>query len=195
MSFTSFLLLVALAGLVAALWAQVRGFGLDQAAYRRRQLKLGLSLLGLLIGLGLLLAAHEARIVYRLTAPEVDGAWAALSIDGRPVHWREWRISVARGKVAGGRDGCNDWGFDEPEVEGGERMIVTTLVGCPEDDPVRKAYWALALADPVALDLGKDGTLRLSGRGHEAVLRRCRWVNEPLPPGASGTGSRACAVE
>jgi heat shock protein HslJ len=194
MSFTLALLLVALGGLGVAIWAQIQGFGLDRAAYRRRQSKAGLSLLGLLIGLGLLEVAHEGRIIQRLTAPEVDGAWAVLSIDGRPVPWREWRISVARGKVAGGRDGCNDWGFDKPEVEGGERTITTTLVGCPEEDPMRKAYWALALADPVSLQLGKDGILRLAGRGHEAVLRRCRWVNEPLPPGTSGTEPRVCAV-
>lgn len=195
MSLTPALLLVACGGLGAALWALVRGFGLDQAAYRRRQARVGFSFLGLLIGLGLVQAAHEGRIVQRLTAPEVDGAWAAVSIDGRPAPWREWRISVERGKVAGGRDGCNDWGFDEPEVEGGERTIVTTLVGCPEEDPVRKAYWALALADRVSLELRKDGTLRLAGRGHEAVLRRCRWVDEPLPPGTFGTGPRVCAME
>lgn len=195
MSVTTALLLVALAGLGAALWALVQGFGLDPAAYRRRQGKAGLSLLALLIGLGLIQAAHETRIVRRLTAPEVDGAWAALSIDGRPVPWREWRFSVAQGKVAGGRDGCNDWAFDEPEVDGGERMIVTTAVGCPEQDPVRKAYWALAGADPVSLDLRTDGTLRLAGGGHEAVLRRCRWVDSPLPPGTSGTAPRICAVE
>lgn len=195
MSMTVALLIVAFGGLGAALWALVRGFGLDPAAYRRRQSKVGLSLLGLLIGLGLVQAAHDGRIVERLTAPEVDGIWAAVSIDGRPVPWREWRFSVTRGKIAGGRDGCNDWGFDEPEVEGGERMIVTTLVECPEEDPVRKAYWALTAADPVAMELAKDATMRLAGGGHEAILRRCRWMNEKLPPGTSGTGPRVCSVE
>jgi heat shock protein HslJ len=193
MSFTFALLLLALGGLGAALWTLMRDFGLDPAAYRRRQAKAGLSFLGLLIGLGLLLAAHEGRLIQRLTAPEVDGAWAASSIDGRPVPWREWRISVEQGKVAGGRDGCNDWGFGEAEVEGRERMIVTTLVECIEEDSARKAYWALALADPVSLELGKDGTLRIAGRGHEAVLRRCRWVEEPFPPGSAGSGPRVCA--
>lgn len=194
MSLTPVLILVAFAGLGAASWALAQGFGLEWAAYRRRQSRVALSLLALLIGLGLVHAAHEGRIVQRLTAPEVDGAWAAVSIDGRPVSWREWRISVARGKVAGGRDGCNDWGFDEPEVEGGERTIITTLVGCAEDDPVRKAYWALTLADPASLELRTDGKLRIVAAGHEALLRRCRWVSEPLPPGTSGTGPRVCAI-
>lgn len=194
MTFTLALILIAFAGLVVALWALVRAFGADLAEYRRRQVKVALSLLGLLVGLGLAQAAHDKRIVQRLTAPEVDGAWAAVSIDGRSVPWREWRIGVDQGKVAGGHDGCNEWGFDEREVEGGERMIITTLAGCPEDDPVRKAYWTLALADPGSLELRQDGTLRMRAAGHEALLRRCRWVEEPLPPGMSGTPTRVCAV-
>jgi hypothetical protein len=195
MSLTTVLLLIALAGLAAALWAQMRGFGLDLGAFRRRQAKSTLGLLALLAALGLVQIGHDARVVERLTAPAVDGTWAMESIDGRSVPWREWRFSVGRGRVAGGRDGCNDWGFDEPEVEGGERMIVTTLVGCPEDDPVRKAYWALANDKAAWLELRRDGRLRISGGGHEAVLRRCRWVEEPLPPGTSGTGPRVCAPE
>jgi hypothetical protein len=192
MSLTPILLLIAFAGLAAALWVQLRGFGLDRAAYRRRQAGTGMALLGLLLGLGLVQAGHDSRIVQRLTAPEVDGAWAALSIDGRPAQWREWRISVSGGKVAGGRDGCNDWGFDEPEVEGGERTITTTLVGCPEDDPVRKAYWILALDRSISPQLRSDGRLRLAAGGHEAIFRRCRWTEEPLPPGTSATRPRAC---
>lgn len=195
MSLTPILLLIAFAGLAAALWVLLRGFGLDQTAYRRRQARIALALLALLLALGMVQAGNDFRIVQRLTAPEVDGAWAAVSIDGRPVSWREWRISVTGGKVAGGRDGCNDWGFDEPEVEGGERMIVTTLVGCPEDDPVRKAYWTVAIERNVPPELLGDGSLRLAAGGHQAIFRRCRWTEVPLPPGTSGTNPRICALQ
>jgi hypothetical protein len=195
MSLTPILLLVAFGGLAAALWRLLRGFGLGPAAYRRLQARTGLALLGLLIALGLVQAGHDLRIVRRLTAPEVDGAWAAVSIDGRAVSWREWRIAVTDGKVAGGRDGCNEWGFDEPEVEGGERTITTTLAGCPEDDPVRKAYWLLAIARDTSPRLRGDGSLRLSAGRHEAIFRRCRWTEEPLPPGMSGTKPRVCAPQ
>ena len=184
------LLPIGAAGLGLACLAIVHGMGLDAAAYRRRQRQAGMGLGGLLIALVLVQAGHDLRVVYRLTAPEVDGSWTAVRIDGRPVPAGEYRISVRDGEVSGGRDACNDWGFDEPQVEGGPRTITTTLVGCPEDDPVRKAYWALALgASP---DLREDGTLRLAARGHQALLRRCRWVDEPLPPGTSGTPPRAC---
>jgi hypothetical protein len=193
MSLTPILLLIGAAGLALACWTIVRGLRLDSAGYRRRQKRAGLALAGLLLALLLVQAGHGWKVVQRLTAPEVDGTWAAVAIDGRAVPWREWRFSVERGKVSGGRDSCNDWSFDKPEAEGGPATITTTLVGCPEDDPVRKAYWALALgASP---ELRGDGTLRLAGRGHEALLRRCRWVNEPLPPGTSGTPPRACVPE
>lgn len=195
MGLTTILLLIAFAGLAAALWVQLRGFGLDRAAGRRRRARAWLALLGLLLGLGLVQAGHDARIVRPPTAPAVDGTWAAVSIDGRPVSWRGWRISVADGKVAGGRDGCNDWSFGAPEVEGGERTIDTTLVGCPEDDPLRKAYWALALERNRPPEARSDGSLHLAAGGHEAIFRRCRWTEEPLPPGVSGTRPRVCALQ
>lgn len=193
MSLTLILLLVGAAGLALACWTIIRGFGLDPAGYRRRQRQAGLGLAGLLIAILLVQAVHSLRVMQRLTAPEVDGTWAAVAIDGWAVPWGEWRFWVERGKVAGGRDACNAWGFDKPVVEGGPPTITTTLVGCPEDDPLRKVYWALALG--AALELRQDGTLRIAGNGHEALLRRCRWVNEPLPPGTSGTPPRVCAPE
>lgn len=193
MSLTLALLLVGAAGLALACWAIVRGIGLDPAGYRRRQKQAGLGLAGLLLAILLVQAGHSLRVVQRLTAPEADGTWTAVTIDGRPVPALEYRIAVTGGKVSGGRGSCNDWGFDRPEVEGGPATITTTLAGCPEDDPVRKAYWALALgASP---ELREDGILRLAGRGHEALLRRCRRGNAPLPPGTSGTPPRACAPE
>jgi hypothetical protein len=126
-------------------------------------------------------------------APDIDGPWNAVTIDGRAVAPREWRIGIEGGKVSGGRDGCNDWGYGEPEAKGGARTIVSTLVGCPEGDPVRKAYWAMAMAPEARLELRADGTLRIAARGHEAVLRRCRWTNEPMPRGVQGRGRRVCA--
>lgn len=192
-SLTTILLLTGAAGLALACLAIVRGLGLDDAGYRRRQKQAGLGLGALLLVLILVQAGHDGKVVYRLTAPEVDGSWAVVTIDGRPVPPREYRVVVTGAKVSGGRDACNGWGFDKPEVEGGPPTITMTLVGCPEDDPVRRAYWALALA--ATPDLREDGTLRLAARGHEAILRRCRWVDEPLPPGTSGTPPRACVTE
>lgn len=79
-------------------------------------------------------------------APE-DGSWTAISIDGKPVEPERYRISIGNGEVTGGRDDCNDWSYDEEEAKDGNRMIISTLVGCPEGDPLREAYWSI-VADP-----------------------------------------------
>lgn len=131
----------------------------------------------------------------RPASPDLDGPWTVVTIDGRAVAPREWRIGITRGTVSGGRDGCNDWGFDEPETNGGARTIVSTLVGCRKEDPVRRAYWAMAMAKDVWLEPREDGTLRLAAGGHQAILRRCRWVTEPLPQGVTGRGRRTCSEE
>lgn len=118
-----------------------------------------------------------------ILAPEMDGDWTAISIDRRSFKPERYRISIRAGAVSGGRDDCNDWGYAEERDQNGERMITSTLVGCPEGDPMREAYWALVY-DP-QFDLRPDGRLRVRGRGHEAVLIRCRWqrVHETLPGG------------
>ena len=118
-------------------------------------------------------------------APETDGSWTAVRIDGRPIEPERYRIGVSAGKVSGGRDDCNDWAYEGEPDEKGEQMINTTLVGCPEGDPMREAYWALVY-DP-KIELNPDGKLRVQGQGHEAILIRCQWqrVQETLPGGGS----------
>ncbi|HEX8365442.1 MAG TPA: hypothetical protein VF603_09185 [Allosphingosinicella sp.] len=192
MGFTSVLVLIALAGFAAALWTMARGLRRGDAAYRRAQKRAGFGLAALLAALGLVQVGQTERVVQRLTAPEVDGSWNAAAIDGRPVAAGAWRISVERARVSGGRDDCNDWGYQQPEREGGQRLIVSTLVGCREDDPVRRAYWAMATAPDAALELRDDGTLRLAARGHEGLFRRCRWEREAPPPGSRSTGRQVC---
>jgi hypothetical protein len=101
-------------------------------------------------------------------------------------------VSVERGRVSGGRDDCNDWGYQEAAEPNGQRMIVSTLVGCREDDPVRRAYWVMATAPDAAVALREDGTLRLAARGHEGLFGRCRWQREAPPPGSRSTGRQVC---
>ena len=102
-----------------------------------------------------------------------DGSWSAVTIDGRPAP-DGYRLAIENGRVKGGRDACNDWGYQD-DGRGG-RMVVSTLVGCPENDRVRQAYWALASATDAAIAEQGGGRLRVAAGGHEAVWRRCRWV-------------------
>lgn len=136
-----------------------------------------LLLAALLLMLASLLDRHGRGSPWaRLIAPEEDGSWAAVRIDGRPVSPDEYRVSITEGQVAGGRDGCNDWAFsDDPPSRDGARMIVATAQYCPGDDPTRRAYRALMSGAEVRLQA--DRTLRISAGGHEGIFRRCHWEN------------------
>jgi hypothetical protein len=194
MSLSLVLLLVAFAAFAAALWVQGTGIGEDEARFRRRRRRVGLSLGGLLLGLGAVQAVHSTGAMRRLLAPPEDGAWNAVSLDGRAVAAGEFRIGITDGQVSGGRDGCNEWGFDGEDERTGERRIVSTLVGCDESDPARRAYRAVAFAREARPFVGPDGTMRIAARGHEGLFRRCRWSKVKPPPGASGSPGRTCVT-
>lgn len=123
-----------------------------------------------------------ADIWRALTAAPEDGDWTAISIDGRPVEPERYRITLVQKKVLGGRDDCNDWSYDDQRDKPGERMIVSTLVACPENDSRREAYWAIANNSTVTLR--PDDKLLISGQGHSALMVRCRWklVRESSSP-------------
>lgn len=126
-------------------------------------------------------------------AEEEDGSWVAVSIDGRPASPEEYRITIAEGEVVGGRDGCNDWSYEDEEPDAkGERMIVSTLVGCPED-ATRQAYWLLR-GDP-RIELLPNGTLRLAAPGHEGIFRRCDWKTVRVSNGRYWSEARECVPE
>lgn len=157
---------------------------------RRERLSTGIALALLMaafvmMALGLSGARRPQDLWEPIFAPETDGSWTATRIDGKRVGPERYRVGVKAGKVSGGRDDCNDWAYEGEPDKKGERMINTTLVGCPEPDPMREAYWALVY-DP-KIELSPDGTLRVHGQGHEAILIRCQWqrVQETLPGGGS----------
>ena len=180
-------ILVSLLGLGLAVWWQLQGVGENRAAFarRRQQAGFGLLLLMLVLGAGAYIGIYG--VPDRIFAAEEDGGWGAVIIDGRPVSAEDYRIAVKGGEVVGGYDGCNSWGYtDDPLGPDGSRMIVSTLVECP-DDRVRRAYWTLR-SRGTALELRPDGSLRLAGRGHEAIFQRCRSI------GNSGSGRERCVT-
>ena len=188
MSLDLALLLVGLTGLGIAVWSQVRALDAGEAEFRRRRKRSGIALGGLVLLLGAGVFVSSGVPADWLLAEKEDGGWGGVSIDGRPVSAADYRISVKRGRITGGRDGCNDWHYtDDPPAPDGGRMIFSTLVACPEDDPLRRAYYRLR-AEGVP-QLRPDGSLRLAAGGHEALFRRCRWLREP------GSGMRVCALE
>lgn len=100
----------------------------------------------------------------------VDGAWVAETIDGRGVGRTRYTLNIAEGRVTGGHDGCNGWGY---QWEQGQRTVVSTLIGCPPD-PLQQAYWAVVHPEPWTARLLEDGRLEASTPGHRVVFRRER---------------------
>lgn len=193
MSLTLPLILIALMAFAAALWSQLRAFDDDEAAFRGRRRRTAAALVILLLTLGIGHALATGTLKPRLIAPDEDGGWGALRIDGRPVPSSEYTIFIRDGRIEGGRDGCNSWGYTDDPPGPGERMILSTLVECPADDSLRLAYYALARSG-IEPELRRDGSLRLSAGGHEAIFRRCRWVEEPRHPGPSAPRREICVI-
>jgi hypothetical protein len=57
-----------------------------------------------------------------------DGNWIAVAFDGRRVAPKTYLISIKRGQIVSGYDGCNSWAYlEEKASQNAERMIVTDL--------------------------------------------------------------------
>ena len=110
----------------------------------------------------------RGRWVAETFGPPEDGSWVALTIDGRQVQSGAFTLFIDGGEPRSGHDGCNSW--SRVKNEKGQAGIETTLVLC-SPDPTRAAYRRLVLRQH-NLDLQSDGTLVLTGSGHQARFRR-----------------------
>jgi hypothetical protein len=111
-------------------------------------------------------AAREGRL---------DGLWQVVTINGKAPA-ASFLLRIRRGRVVGGRDGCNSWGFDLtlPPAPDGTRMIISDAQGCPQT-PERRAYWRALGNGNVRPAMAEDGKLRLSvGEDEVAAV--------PIPP-------------
>lgn len=176
MSLNLGLILVATLAMIAVMAAQLRWLRQDRATFARKRKRAAWAFVTLLLLLGLIRYGASGGLDW-LLAPDEDGSWRTVSIDGRTVADREFVIGISDRRVSGGIDDCNSWGFEEedPPKPPDERIIVTTLALCPdEQDPARRAYRVIANSDPLPW-LRPDGSLLLAAGGHQALLRRCTW--------------------
>jgi hypothetical protein len=176
MSLNTALFLVAALGFVAIAVAQVRWLEQDRGAFSRKRRRAAWAFGFLLLLLGLVRYGASGGFDWLLAADE-DGSWRMVTIDGQPVAAREFVVGISDRRVVGGLDDCNSWGFEEEDLDKPptERMIVTTLALCPDDEPARRAYRVITMSDPVPR-LRPGGDLELAARGHRAILRRCEWT-------------------
>ncbi len=147
-----------------------------------------------LLGAGALLAIASLAGIgpddlrAKLFAHAEDGSWSVVTIDGQTLPKTEYLIAIQEGRVRGGRDGCNNWSYETP----GSGWIVSDLQECPES-PVTAAYRKI-VRNPAFMLTG-DHRLRITGRGHTADLRRCKWrtVRRISPDSVSET--RECELQ
>jgi hypothetical protein len=165
----------------------------------RQRVRVGIALVPLVCAFLIALAAlldPEGSWRSRLLSPpeKEDGSWSAVSMDGRPVDPHDYRLAVHQGRIAGGRDGCNDWSFLNEQPAGTrDRMIFSTLQACPDPNPDRDAYAALRHAG--RLQLLADGRLRATAGPHEAIFRRCRWQMQRVVTPQSFSETQVCVPE
>jgi hypothetical protein len=140
-----------------------------RGAERRLAILVGAALLVAWAAMALSVFDPRGHWVAAAFGPPEDGNWIAVSIDGRPVTANAYSVFIEGGEPAWGRDGCNTWSFVD-DGNGAGRGIETTLVACTPE-PLHVAYRRLVFG-PHRLEIRPDGTLRLSGQGHEALFRR-----------------------
>jgi hypothetical protein len=102
-----------------------------------------------------------------------DGLWTVVSISGKAAPADRFLIRVREGKVTGGRDGCNSWGFDAtvPPAPDGARMIISDAQECAPT-PVMRAYWRAIGNGNVPPRLTPTGELQLRAAGEEIIAER-----------------------
>ncbi len=181
--------LLGIAALLAALVAQVRWMELERSAFERKRRRVAMGLAGLLLTFGLVLYVASGGLDW-VFAPEEDGSWRAITIDGRPVADEGYTILIRSGQVIAGFDGCNSWHYEDASTApDGSRSIMTTLAGCAKT-PTIHAYWMTARAGVRPIVLPAQ-TIAVEANGHRAVFRRCEWQAAYRPE----LGGRACLFD
>ena len=114
-------------------------------------------------GLCSVLLPRNDRLIYRLTAPDLDGEWRFVGPRAR------YMLRIREGEIVGGYDGCNAWGFSQTLDDTGERMVVSDAQGC-NPKPFHDTYRRFAFGNP-HFELEGDA-LVVSVPDHRAVLVR-----------------------
>ena len=128
------------------------------------------------LALGLVVAAigiamrPGETLWHLIAAPEEDGGWKFVTIDGVDVSEDGYSIGVRWGKLSGYNDGCNSCGFDAPtDPDNPYYSRVCTLTACTERP--RDALLGRFLVPYLALQADGDRMVA-TVPGHRAGLAR-----------------------
>lgn len=108
---------------------------------------------------------------HMVAAPEEDGGWKFVEIDGVDVSDGGYSLGVRWGEISGFHDGCNSCGFEDLDQPRGalERSMICTLQAC-EEKPNDVLFARFAFGTP-QMRVEND-RLILTLPGHRAVLVR-----------------------
>jgi hypothetical protein len=105
-------------------------------------------------------------------AANPDGMWTVTTISGQEVPPGKFLLRVRDGRVTGGRDGCNSWGFDATRAPApdGTRMIISDAQEC-SPTPQLRGYWRALGNGNAPLRTTEGGELRIRAGGDEIIAR------------------------
>lgn len=107
-----------------------------------------------------------------IAAPEEDGAWRFVSIDGEEVSRNGYSVGIRWGRITGYHNGCNACGFQDDRPAGSpDRQLVCTLAACAEQ-PADAGFNRLFHGTPSIQVNGDELAMRVPG--HQAKLVRIR---------------------
>ena len=104
-----------------------------------------------------------------------DGLWSVTTISGVEVPAEKFLLRIRDGRVVGGRDGCNSWGFDATQkpAPDGTRMIVSDAQECAPT-PQLRSYWRALGNGNAPVRIAANGELNIRAGGDEIVARYAR---------------------
>ena len=117
----------------------------------------------LVLAVGGMFLPHGETVWHLIAAPEEDGSWHFVSIDGIDVREANYAVSLRRGRITGWNDGCNACGWDD------EGQRICTLALCIEQ-PNERLFRLWPQSTPTIQV--KGDRLFLTIPGHTAELVR-----------------------
>ena len=85
----------------------------------------------MVIGIGGIAMPPGETLWHLIAAPEEDGSWRFVRIDGIDVTAESYSVGIRWGEIVGYHDGCNSCGISD-EGEGIYHMRTCTLQACAE---------------------------------------------------------------
>ena len=124
----------------------------------------------MVIGIGGIAMPPGETLWHLIAAPEEDGSWRFVRIDGIDVTAESYSVGIRWGEIVGYHDGCNSCGISD-EGEGIYHMRTCTLQACAEQPNER--LFRRFLTKDVRMEATGD-RLVLTTTGHRAELVRSR---------------------